>query len=344
MTAAVLSIGTELTRGELVNTNAAWLCDQLTTLGCEVSEQLTVPDDASAIRDTLLALCARNELIVCTGGLGPTTDDITSASVALAAGVQLECHQASLEGIRRRYQARGREMTPSSAKQADFPAGARVIPNPVGTAPGFTLSIGSCRGFFLPGVPTEMKRLFEDTVRSDVASTVERTTHQVRLRTFGLPESVVGERLAGIEAEHPGVSLGYRASFPELEVKICGRAEGASEAANRAAVAVARVRELLGDAVYSEGEDSYPAFVGRELRTKGLTLALAESCTGGMIGSLLTDIAGSSERSPTPTPPRQSCSVCAKRFSVRTAPSAVSAQLRWRPALGAWRTPIWPCR
>ncbi len=295
MTAAVLSIGTELTRGELVNTNAAWLCDQLTMLGCEVTEQVTVPDRAEAICDTLRALCARNTLIVCTGGLGPTTDDITSASVALAAGVALERREASLEVIRRRYAARGREMTPSNAKQADFPEGAVVIPNPVGTAPGFSLSMGDCRGFFLPGVPTEMMRLFEDTVRSEVASTVKRTTHQIRLRTFGLSESVVGERLDGIEAEHPGVSLGYRASFPEIEVKVCARADEAAEAARRVAVVVREVRSRLGDAVYSEGEDSYAAFVGRGLRAKRLTLALAESCTGGMISSMLTDVAGSSD-------------------------------------------------
>jgi len=295
MTAAVLSIGTELTRGELLNTNAAWLCDQLTTLGCEVAEHATLPDDSDAIRDALLALCARNSVLICTGGLGPTSDDITSASVASAADVPLERHEASVEVIKRRYAARGREMSPSNAKQADFPKGASVIPNPVGTAPGFTLSIADCQAYFLPGVPMEMKRLFEDTVRARVAATVKRTTHQVRLRTFGLPESVVGERLAGIEAEHPGVSLGYRATFPEIEVKVCARAEEAGEAARRATVVVGEVRERLGDAVYSEGEDSYAAHVGRQLRARGFTLALAESCTGGMISSMLTDVAGSSD-------------------------------------------------
>ncbi|HEY8431265.1 MAG TPA: competence/damage-inducible protein A [Sandaracinaceae bacterium] len=295
MSAAVLSIGTELTRGELTDTNAAWLSEQLTALGCDVGEKATVPDDVEAIREALVRLSARHRVLVATGGLGPTTDDLTAEAAARAAGVPLVRHEPSLEAIKRRFAAAGREMSASNAKQADLPEGALAIENPVGTAPGFALTLGGCRCFFLPGVPHEMKRLFADSVQPAIGPTVERRTHQVRLRTFGLPESVVGERLAGIEEAHEGVTLGYRATFPEIEVKVLARAASAAEAEEIALRVAHEVRERLGEAVYGEGEDTYPAYVGRVLRDRGLTLALAESCTGGMVGSLITDVPGSSD-------------------------------------------------
>jgi len=295
MTAVVLTIGTELTRGELHDTNATWLSEQLTNLGCEVVAMVTVRDDVEEIRSVLESLCGKHAFVVGTGGLGPTSDDLTSEAVAAAAGVELERDPASLEAIRTRYVARGREMTERSAKQADFPSGAEALPNAVGTAPGFHLRFADCQGFFLPGVPHEMKRMFVDKVKPRIASSVERITHQVRLRTFGLPESVVADKLAGIEEDHPEVTLGYRASFPEIEVKVIARANGSASAAEVGAKVAAIVRERLGDIVYGEGDESYPAYVGRHLRDRGLTVALAESCTGGMISALLTDVPGSSD-------------------------------------------------
>ncbi len=293
MSAAVLSIGTELTRGELTNTNAGWLSDQLTALGYEVGEHATVADDIEAIRSALARLSETHRVLVVTGGLGPTTDDLTAEAAAKAAGVALARHEPSLEAIKRRFAAAGREMSPSNAKQADLPDGALALDNPVGTAPGFALTLGSCHCFFMPGVPHEMKRIFGDSVQPAIAKAVERRTHQVRLRTFGLPESQVGERLAGLEV--PGVTLGYRATFPEIEVKVLARGGSAAEAEELAARVAREVRERLGEVVYGEGDDSYPAYVGRVLRDRGLTLALAESCTGGMVGSLITDVPGSSD-------------------------------------------------
>lgn len=140
-----------------------------------------------------------------------------------------------------------------------------------------------------------MQRIFADRVQPELAPRAERRSHQIRLRTFGLPESVVGERLAGIEEANPGITLGYRASFPEIEVKVFARAGSASEAEELASRVAREVRGRLGDAVYGEGDDTYPAYVGRVLRDRNYTLALAESCTGGMVGSLLTDVPGSSD-------------------------------------------------
>src|SRR5439155_1560267 len=163
-------------------------------------------------------------VIVCTGGLGPTTDDITSECVATVAGVPVERDAASLEAIRTRMARFGRAVSPSNAKQADFPRGSVILSNANGTAPGFSLRVGKARGFFMPGVPGEMKPMFTAHVAPELATGLQGGSHQVRLRTFGLPESQVNDRLSGIEVEY-GVTIGYRAHFPEIEVKVLARAE-----------------------------------------------------------------------------------------------------------------------
>jgi nicotinamide-nucleotide amidase len=288
MTAAILSIGTELTRGEIVNTNASWLSAELTSIGFEVLEAATVDDDPTRIGATLKRLAKSYTVVVATGGLGPTTDDLTSAAVAAALGVPVVRDVGALEAIRRRFEAAGRTMSPTNEKQADFPDGAEVLPNPVGTAPGFAVTLGGCRAFFVPGVPREMKRIFADYIVPRVAKLAPHLTFQTRLKTFGLPESVVGEKLAGIESAFPGVRLGYRAHFPEIEVKVHATAASLDEARVLADGASGEVRTRLGDIVYGEGDDTFAEVVGRALRTKGYRLAVAESCTGGLLGHLIT--------------------------------------------------------
>jgi nicotinamide-nucleotide amidase len=223
MTCAVLSIGTELTRGELVNSNAAWLAAELTALGFEVVEHLVIDDDRVRIASALGGLVQRARVVVATGGLGPTTDDVTTEAVASALAVPLIRDDAALEHVRRRFERLGRTMTPSNAKQADFPEGAEILPNPVGTAPGFGVRCGECVAYFLPGVPREMKKMFEDQVAPRIRSLAPNNLFQSHLRTFGLPESAVGEKLAGVEQSFPGTTIGYRAHFPEIEVKVLAR-------------------------------------------------------------------------------------------------------------------------
>ena len=197
--AAVLSIGTELTRGELVNGNARWLGDRLVEIGFSVVEHATVPDDAERIRGTLLRLSRDVNVIVCTGGLGPTSDDLTTAAVADALGVPLERDAASLAKIEARYRAHRRGMPEMNRKQADFPQGATILSNDAGTAPGFAVSIGEARAFFMPGVPKEMEHIFETHVAPEISKLVERRSHQVHVRTFGLFESAVAERLRDLD-------------------------------------------------------------------------------------------------------------------------------------------------
>jgi nicotinamide-nucleotide amidase len=295
MSVAIFTIGTEVTRGELVNTNANWLADRLTALGFHVTEHVSVEDDQARIVETLQRLAEQNSLVLATGGLGPTSDDITSACVAKAVGVPLERHKKSFEVIAEALRIRGYEFSDHQQKQADMPKGARVLPNAIGTAPGFAITFEGVDMYFMPGVPYEMKPMFETYVVPSIADQAERNCYQIRLQTFGLPEAEVAAALADIEALSPDIRMGYRVHFPETEVKVLAKARTLAEAEERANEVAQRVRECLGDVVYGEGEDTYSAFVGQRLKRKGLTLAVAESCTGGMIGHMLTDVPGSSE-------------------------------------------------
>jgi nicotinamide-nucleotide amidase len=295
MTCAVLSIGTELTRGELVNTNAAWLAASLTDLGFDVVEAVVVDDDKARIAATLQRLGAVASVLVCTGGLGPTTDDLTTAAVAETTGVALVRDEPSLEHIRRRLAKFGRTVSETNAKQADFPEGAEILANPVGTAPGFMVRIGGAQAFFMPGVPREMKHMFEEQIVPRIRALAPNDSYQVRLRTFGLPESTVGERLADIEGTFPGVTIGYRAHFPEIEVKVLARSGSQTDARDLCERATQEVRQRLVDVVYGESEDTFAGVTGRLLRGKGYTFAIAESCTGGLVGHMITREPGASE-------------------------------------------------
>ena len=294
MPAAILCIGTELTRGELQNSNATWLAEALTRIGFDVQDIACVDDDRARIEAALTRLTLAHEVVVCTGGLGPTTDDITTECAARLAGAPLVRDEASLEAIRQRLVRFGREMAQSNAKQADFPRGARILANPNGTAPGFELKLNRALAYFMPGVPFEMKAMFESYVEPAILPRRSDRHFQVLLRTFGLPESEVNDRLAGIEAEF-GVSIGYRATLPEIEVKVLARAESLELAQQRAERGSSAVRERLGeDVIFGEGKVRFPEAVCTLLQSKGQTLALAESCTGGLVAELLTTHSGAS--------------------------------------------------
>jgi nicotinamide-nucleotide amidase len=293
MTAAVLCIGTELTRGELVNSNATWLAESLTRIGLEVTAVDCVDDDRGRIEAYLRRLAGEHQVLVCTGGLGPTTDDITTECAARVAGVGLERDAESLAIIEERLARFGRKIAASNAKQADFPVGSRILPNPRGTAPGFHVKLGAAAAYFMPGVPSEMKAMFDTSVAPDLAALVREPRQQIVLRCFGLPESEVNDRLAGVEAAY-GVIIGYRASLPEIEVKVLAQAATSELALATARRAADDVRGRLGDHVYGEGFGSLPEHVGALLATRGKTLAIAESCTGGLAAELLTRIPGSS--------------------------------------------------
>lgn len=299
MDAAILAIGTELTRGELCDTNSCWLSERLTELGVDVIEHATVDDDTARIAAAMMRLGQQVDWVVTTGGLGPTSDDLTTAAATAALGVPLERDPGSVAALEARYRRLGRVMPPGNLVQADFPAGARVLANDAGTAPGFSFRLGRANFYCVPGVPREMRHIVERHLVPDVTARVRRTTHQVHFRCHGLAESEVAERVADFDAggalARPGITLGYRATMGEIELKVLARAENEPEARRLANDVAGQVRERLGWHVFGGRGDTLAKVVGEELRAVGLTLALAESCTGGLVGKLLTDNPGSSD-------------------------------------------------
>jgi len=289
MRAAVFSIGTEITRGELLNTNANWLAAKLTDLGFEVTRMDCVDDDIPRIQLSLKELAREHGIIICTGGLGPTTDDMTAEAVAGLLGVPLVRDDASLADIAEKFRLFGRPMAKSNEKQADFPQGATVIPNAWGTAPGFSAAIGTSRAYFTPGVPKEMNKLFDTIISKEIEPLAPQNMHQIRMLTYGRGESDVADMLGGIEHENPGITIGYRAHFPEIEVKVIARATDRASATTLAEKGAVIVRRRLGDLILGEGKGRLPQITAAELRAKKLTLALAESCTGGLVSQMLTD-------------------------------------------------------
>jgi nicotinamide-nucleotide amidase len=295
MTCCVLSIGTELTRGEIVDTNAAKLSAELTAIGFEVVEHAVVDDHPERIISAVRRLAAEACVIVATGGLGPTTDDVTTSAIAQALGVGLVRDEASLDHIRRRFERLKRPMPDVNAKQADFPIGAEILPNTCGTAPGFGVRFGACAAYFLPGVPSEMMPMFESQIVPRIRALASNNRFQRRLHVTGLGESLVGEKLAGVEEMFPGTTIGYRVRFPETEVKVLAKSTSHANAQALCDRAIVEVRSRLIPYVYGEDDDTFGSTVGRALRTRGWTLAIAESCTGGLVGHMLTREPGASD-------------------------------------------------
>jgi nicotinamide-nucleotide amidase len=289
MKASVLCIGTELTRGEIHNTNASWLCEQLTSLGAHVLWTITVDDDPERIETALRELATKSDVILTTGGLGPTTDDLTAQSVANVLGVHLQTDAVSLERIKALVEKHGFVLTASNAKQADLPAGCTVLPNNYGSAPGFTAKLlPDCTAFFLPGVPREMKGIFADQIAPWLlARPGNQNAHQEVLRVFGMPESLVNDALAGVEDTYQ-VVVGYRAHFPEVLVKSLAFRSDAGAAKEASVNAATEIARRLGENVYARGETTLVSVTAAALVRHAWTLALAESCTGGLIASMVT--------------------------------------------------------
>lgn len=294
MTVSLLTIGTELTRGELFNKNAQTIAELLTERGYEVTEVVTVDDEDNRIVSALRRLGETSDLLIVTGGLGPTTDDRTSHCAALALGVPLKRNEPVLAQIRQLFSSRGVTFSPSNEKQADFPEGALILENRNGTAPGFCVRLKRATALFFPGVPREMLSMLEAALPV-YAPPPKREVACRRLKTFGMPEAEVGERLAGVEEQFQ-VTLGYRASQAEIEVKVLATSgEGLAPPAQRAESALSAVRERLGEVAYADGQQSLAEHVGGLLRDRGLTFGLAESCTGGLVSEMMTAQAGASD-------------------------------------------------
>lgn len=289
----ILSTGDELLSGQLVDTNSPWLMDRLWELGLLVRRKTLVGDDRDDLLSILREASARCDVLVVSGGMGPTEDDLTAECVARAMGVPLERDEASLAAIRALFERRGRTMTPNNEKQALFPRGATILPNRFGTAPGFTVRLGRAEVTCLPGVPSEFKGLCEELVLPRLAARAGEVPASRIVKLFGIPESHADARMRPLMDANPDVRFGYRAHWPEIHVKWRVAGPGA---VSRADAILAEVRALFGDALWSEdGKADLPAVVVAALARRGERLAVAESCTGGLVAALVTSVAGSSQ-------------------------------------------------
>lgn len=297
MLVEILSTGDEVLTGAVVDSNAAHIAEVMFGAGFAVTRHICVGDDFARLVEIVREIAGRADVAVVTGGLGPTADDLTSAVMAEVAGAPLMLDPEADASITEFFEKRNRTRNLKDAKQAMLPRGAECMVNAVGTAPGFMMQIDRCRFFCLPGVPSEMQWMLDAAVmpRIDRLRGDAPEASQLKIFTvFGLPESMVGEKLAGFDEKFPAVKLGTRASFPVIQVKLYARGEN-TEIVNAAiAEAAAWVSAQLSKWIFSSEGASMEQTVGRLLTEKGMTVAVAESCTGGLISHMLTNVPGSS--------------------------------------------------
>lgn len=297
MQAEIIATGDEIRTGALVDTNTAFLARELEELGIEVVRHSTAGDNLDALSALFAEAGQRADVVLVTGGLGPTSDDVTAAAAAKAAGVPVELNDTALKMIESYFNSRNRVLQGANLKQAQLPKGCEVLPNTQGTAPGFSLMIGKARFFFTPGVPPEMKAMYTNDIASRLLAMQGGDTMQRKVwicSCFGLGESTVYERLVEFDKLFPDLILGFRASIPIVEVKIYANGQDIAKLETRLAEASQWVLERLEGYVYAHESASLAQVVGNILNAQNATLAVAESCTGGLIASQITDISGSS--------------------------------------------------
>lgn len=295
MDATVIAVGDELLIGKTVNNNAAYLSRRLAALGIATRRQLVVGDAEADIAAALDLARALTPLAITTGGLGPTEDDRTLAAVAKHLGLELVLHRPTLKEIERRFARRGVKMPAVNVGQARVPAGSHVLANPLGTAPGIVVEEAGFVLCLLPGVPAEMEYIFEHGLVPflEKKGYVGERVYEKQLHATGLPESAVAERLAGVVVP-PGVHLAYLPQTAQVDLRIWGAAPNEETFRERAAPIAKTIREALGAHVFGEDGATLEQVVGEALHARGETLALAESCTGGLIAKRVTDVAGAS--------------------------------------------------
>ena len=307
MRCEIVAVGTELLLGQIVDTNSSWMGERLALAGIDSHFQVKVGDNRARIVDTIRHALSRSDAVILCGGLGPTQDDITREAIAEVMGVALVRDDAMGEKIRRGFEARGRRFTENNLRQADRPEGASFIPEMPGTAPGLVCPVGE-RGskaeqviYAVPGVPFEMRQMVEGTILPDLRrrAGVAAVIRSRVLKSWGESESRLAELLAGrIEAlDRTGnPTIAFQASGIEgLKIRITAKAEDAAAAEALIAGEEARVRAIVGDAIFATDEQTMESVVLDLLRGRGLSLAVAESLTGGLVGARLSAVPGASD-------------------------------------------------
>jgi nicotinamide-nucleotide amidase len=296
LSAEIIAIGSELLAPDRTDTNSLWLTERLNRLGIDVKLKTIVGDDDARLEELIKDAVKRSRVVITTGGLGPTEDDITRKVVARALGRRLSLDESVLNEIRQRFQSFGVNMPERNSRQAMVIDGAEVLPNPNGTAPGLYLEHENCAIALLPGPPREMNPMFENHVQSRLEKLAGDLRFARRvLRVAGMGESAIDEKIAPIytQYENPQTTMLFNSSEVEIHLRAHGRTEAEADALlDHLSL---KLEEALGNAVFSFRGETMEEVVGRSLTVKGFTLAVAESCTGGLIAQRLTNVPGSSK-------------------------------------------------
>ncbi len=296
MKAEIITIGGELLDGSQVDLNAVYLGSRLTSLGALVVRITSVPDAVDDIEEATSRALDRADLVITTGGLGVTADDRTKHAVARLLGRKLVLDEGVLEKVRARFEARNVPMPEINIATAMLPEGARSIENQRGTAPGLLFEKGEALLFVLPGVPVELRAMFESFVSPFLEGKGLRRLAQERLiRTTGLAESEIAERIEPLARRLARTDVVYLPSATGVDLKVIGRGQTSDEAAKTAEKSQEKIAAKLGPYVYARGDESLEKVVGYLLSMEGSTLSVAESCTGGRVGWRLTRVPGSSD-------------------------------------------------
>ncbi len=291
----LLLTGDEILSGDILDTNAQYLAQGFQEHALNVSKKVTVGDDIKQLVYQIQQQSIEADILVINGGLGPTIDDLTAQALAMAANLPLAIHKTALEHLEKWCATRGYQLNDANKKQAMLPQGCSIIPNPIGSAVGFKLTLNHCDIYCTPGVPIEMKRMFKETILPEI---VQQHGHSSGKRThkwqvFGLGESTIQQLIQQHYPQWPKeIELGFRASMPIVEVKLTSNTHLEDSIIQQWQH---NVCELLGDHVISQHNESLPQVVLNILSSQQKKITFAESCTGGLISSLLTQLSGSSQ-------------------------------------------------
>lgn len=294
MIAEIVSVGTELLMGQIVNTDAQFIASHLAPLGYRALYQVTVGDNPARLAGVVQSALARADVLLFTGGLGPTDDDLTKETVAQALGLEMAVVPEEEARLRAYFASRGKEMTPNNLKQARFPTGSIILPNPNGTAPGCIMEADGKAAILMPGPPRELYPMFRDHVLPYLEKRSGVRLHSRELRIFGMGESEVTYRLRDLIAAQTNPTIAPYVKTSEVTLRVTAQCQDDAEGERLVAPVIDAILARLGSIVYSTNGESLPALCVRLLLRQGATLAVAESCTGGMLASSIVDIPGCS--------------------------------------------------
>ncbi|HHT9155035.1 MAG TPA: competence/damage-inducible protein A [Candidatus Tripitaka sp. YC43] len=296
-TIEIITTGSELIQGDVTNTNATYTSRELTRKGFSVLYHTAVGDEVVSLGGVIERALERVDLVIITGGLGPTRDDVTREAVALACRRKLALNKESQALIQELFRCRHQEMPESNLRQALLPEGATIIPNRIGTAPGYALSQNGREIICLPGVPEEMKKMFQEWVIPHLEGLIPGKRHTLlrKLHVFGLPEALVGEKIAHLMAPEANPRAGTMVREGIITLRLHAEAEEEARAKSMLDGAEVEVRRLLGEAIFGVEDETLEDATASLLMKHGLTIAVAESCTGGLVCDLLTNVPGISK-------------------------------------------------